>query len=105
MNFAVAHKEPRCVFTSSNEVYGENRGDVEKIDENYCGYINSNTMRARYPESKRCGEAYNIADETSDITLKDLANIITDYVGKKVVFELPDQIEAAGYSKATKNSA
>ena len=27
------------------------------FDEEYCGYINSNTLRAGYPESKRCGEA------------------------------------------------
>ena len=49
-----------------------------------------------------CGEAYNIADDASDIILKDLAAIIAEYVGKKVVFELPDAVESAGYSKATK---
>ena len=48
------------------------------------------------------GEAYNIADEQSDIMLKDLAAIIAGIKGKKVVFELPDAVEAAGYSKATK---
>ncbi|WNV58718.1 NAD-dependent epimerase/dehydratase family protein [Oscillospiraceae bacterium NTUH-002-81] len=48
------------------------------------------------------GEAYNIADPESDITLKDLANMIAAYVGKKVVFEIPDVQESAGYSKATK---
>ena len=183
LEFAVAHKATRFVFASSNEIYGENRGDVELFDESYCGYIDSNTLRAGYPESKRCGEAlcqayklqkglevviprftrsygptmlltdtkaisqfirkavvgedivlksagtqkysytymadaiyglltvllcgengeaYNIADETSNISLKDLAVKISNYVGKKVVFEIPDVIEAAGYSKATK---
>lgn len=183
LEFAVKHHAIRFVFTSSNEIYGENRGDVELFDENYCGYINSNTMRAGYPESKRCGEAlcqaykvqkeldiviprltrsygptmlrsdtkaisqfinkaiagedivlkstgtqyysytymadavsgllyvflygengeaYNIADETSDLMLKDLASIIAGSIGKKVVFEIPDVVEAAGYSKATK---
>ena len=48
------------------------------------------------------GEAYNIAEEHSDIMLKDLAAIIAGIKGKKVVFELPDAVEAAGYSKATK---
>ena len=47
----------RIVFASSNEIYGENRGDVELFEESYCGYIDSNTLRAGYPESKRCGEA------------------------------------------------
>lgn len=183
LKFAIEHRASRFVFLSSNEIYGENRGDVEKFDEDYCGYINSNTMRAGYPESKRCGEtlcqaylkqenldvviprltrsygptmlmtdtkaisqfirkgiagediilksdgmqyysytyvtdavsglltvllcgkcgeAYNIADEKSDIMLKDLAGIIADTVGTKVVFELPDEMESAGYSKATK---
>lgn len=172
----------RVLFASSNEIYGENRGDCELFDESYCGYINSNTLRAGYPESKRCGEAmcqayikqkgldvviarltrsygptmlmsdskaisqfikkgingedivlksegnqyysytyasdavcglltvllngecgeaYNIADQKSDIRLKDLAKIVSDYSGTKVVFELPDETEMAGYSTAT----
>lgn len=183
LDFAVAHHTARFAFASSNEIYGENRGDVELFDEGYCGYIDSNTLRAGYPESKRCGEAlcqayksqkgleivvprftrsygptmlltdtkaisqflrkgingediilksqgtqyysytyiadaisglltvilrgdngeaYNIADERSNITLRDLAQIIAEHAGKQVVFEIPDEIEAAGYSKATK---
>ena len=183
LEFAVEHRASRFAFTSSNEIYGENKGDTEFFDENYCGYINCNTMRAGYPESKRCGEAlcqaykvqrgldvviprltrsygptmlmsdtkaisqfikkcilnedivlksagtqyysytyvadavagllyillcgengeaYNIADEQSDIMLKDLASIIAGMNGREVVFEIPDAIEAAGYSTATK---
>jgi len=48
------------------------------------------------------GEAYNIADDASDIMLKDLAATIAGAVGRKVVFEIPDAVESAGYSKATK---
>lgn len=47
----------RVLFASSVEVYGAVRGDTERFDESYCGYIDCNTMRAGYPESKRCGEA------------------------------------------------
>lgn len=57
LDFAVSHNTDRFAFASSNEIYGENRGDLEKFDEEYCGYIDCNTMRAGYPESKRCGEA------------------------------------------------
>lgn len=183
LEYAVNHKTRRFMFASSNEIYGENRGDVEFFDEHYCGYIDSNTLRAGYPESKRCGEAlcqaylkqkdldvviprltrsygptmlmsdtkaisqfikkgiegedivlksegtqyysytymldavaglltvllkgdsgnaYNIADESGDIMLKDLASIIAGYADRKVVFELPDDVEKAGYSTATK---
>ena len=48
------------------------------------------------------GEAYNIAEEHSDITLKALAEIIAGINGKEVIFENPDATEASGYSKATK---
>ena len=183
LEFACAHGAERFAFASSNEIYGENRGDRELFDEGYCGYIDCNTLRAGYPESKRCGEAlcqayisqkgldvciprltrsygptmlmsdtkaisqfirkgiagedivlksagtqyysytyvadavsglltvllkgkcgeaYNIADEKSDIMLKDLAGLIAQTAGKKVIFEIPDAVEAAGYSKATK---
>lgn len=183
IQFSIEHEVKRFAFASSNEIYGENRGDVEKFDERYCGYIDCNTMRAGYPESKRCGEAlcqayiaqenmdiviprltrsygptllssdtkalsqflhkaiageniilkslgnqyysylyvmdsvsglltvllkgkngeaYNISDEMSDIKLKDLAEIIANYVGREVIYEIPDAVESAGYSKATK---
>lgn len=183
LDFSVQCHAKRFAFTSSNEIYGENRGDKEFFDETYCGYIDCNTMRAGYPESKRCGEAlcqayrhqkgldiviprltrsygptmlfsdtkaisqfikktvqgenivlksegnqyysytyvadavsglltvllkgesgeaYNIADAASDIRLKDLANILANISGQKVVYEIPDSVEKAGYSKATK---
>ena len=183
LELAAAKRCSRFLFASSNEIYGENRGDVELFDESYCGYIDCNTLRAGYPESKRCGEAlcqayikqkgldcviarltrtygptilptdtkaisqffnnalkgedivlksegkqyysyqyvadsvsglltvllkgatgeaYNIADESGDITLRDLAKLIAEKAGRKVVFDLPDAVEAAGFSMATK---
>lgn len=183
LEFARQAGAKRTVFTSSVEVYGENRGDTEYFDEKYFGYIDCNTLRAGYPEGKRAGEAlcqayrkqygmdvviprlsrtygptmskgdskavaqfinkgaagediilksegsqlysysyaadavtgilyvmlkgedgeaYNIADEKSDITLKDLSSLIADAVGRKVIFDLPSETERAGYSTATK---
>lgn len=181
LEFAAAYGCRRLAFASSNEIYGENKGDIELFDEDYCGFINCNTLRAGYPESKRCGEAlcqayirqkgldiviprltrsygptmlmsdskaisqfikkglagedivlkskgnqyysytyvadavsglltvllkgrtgeaYNIADERSDIRLKDLAEYVANVTGTRVVFELPDETEKAGYSTA-----
>ena len=56
LDYAVSHGAKQFCFVSSVEVYGENRGDVEKFDEKYLGYIDCNTLRAGYPESKRLGE-------------------------------------------------
>lgn len=47
------------------------------------------------------GEAYNLADEESDIVLKDLAQLIADMASVRTVFQIPDKDEAAGFSKAT----
>lgn len=183
LDYAVAHETKQFCFVSSVEIYGENRGDTEKFDEGYLGYIDCNTLRAGYPESKRLGEslcnaykqtygldftiarlsrvygptmlpsdtkalsqfikkaaageniilksegnqkysytfvtdaasailnimltgkkgeAYNVANEESDITLKELAEYLADIAGTKVVFELPEEAERQGYSTATK---
>ena len=57
LDYAAKHKAKRVIFLSSVEVYGENRGDTDKFKEDYLGYLNCNTLRAGYPESKRTGEA------------------------------------------------
>lgn len=184
LEFASEHNAERFVFASSCEIYGENIGNIEKFGESYLGYIDCNTLRAGYSESKRCGEAlcqayifqkkmniviprlsrtfgptmlmndskalsqfiknginkenivlksegsqyysytyvpdavsgilkvmldgkcgetYNISDERSNIKLKELAKAIAEYVGTTVTFELPNEIEKAGFSKATKS--
>lgn len=172
----------RLLLASSVEVYGENRGDAERFGEGYCGYIDCNTLRACYTESKRLGEAmcqayrsqagvgavvarlarvygptllpddskalsqfirralagldvvlksdgsqrysylyaadaaagllkvlldgadgeaYNLADPASDVSLRGLAELVAGEAGVGVAFEVPDAEEAAGYSKAT----
>jgi nucleoside-diphosphate-sugar epimerase len=182
LDFAVTHNVKRTLFLSSVEIYGENRGDVETFTEDYCGYIDCNTVRAGYPEGKRTaealcqayikekdidivisrccrvygptmgdddskviaqfiknavkgenivlkskgeqqysycyvadvcsallilllngkkGEAYNIADSINTQLLQ-IANILSEYVGKEVVFDIPSVEETVGYSKATK---
>lgn len=183
LDYAVSHGAEHFCFLSSVEIYGENRGDVEKFPEEYLGYLDCNTLRAGYPESKRLGEtlcnaygqaygleysiprlsrvygptmlpsdtkaisqfikkaaagedivlksqgnqkysytfvtdavagilytmllgtpgnAYNIANEESDITLRELAGLLAQIGGTQVVFELPDEAEQKGYSTATK---
>lgn len=183
LEYAKENRNCRLVLLSSVEVYGENRGDVDAFDEEYCGYIDCNTLRAGYPESKRlseallqayiakyqvdgnivrlcrtygptvevddskalsqfignaargeditlksdgkqyysyiyvadavnavlkvmlegdCGEAYNVSDAASDITLKEAAEYTARLSNRKVIYEIPDSDESKGYSTATK---
>lgn len=176
-----AAENPGCrfVFTSSGDIYGDNRSGKEYLSEQDCGYIDCNTLRAGYIEGKRAsealcnayreakqvdfvtarlcriygptmqttdskaisqfinkavagqdivlkskgtqifsylyiydvvsalltvmangegGNAYNIADNQQVISLKDLAAILAEIGGGKVVFNLPDEMEARGAS-------
>lgn len=183
LEYARLNKNCRIILLSSVEVYGENRGDVTYFDEDYCGYINCNTLRAGYPESKRLiesmlqayiaqyqvkgisirlcriygptmetddskaisqfiykaaaeeniilksegnqiysytyvadavqailrcmsegksGEVYNVADDASNITLKDMAEYLAGISNVDVVYKLPEDKEQRGYSTATK---
>lgn len=182
LRLALLGNARRFLLASSNEVYGENRGDTQLFDESYCGYIDCNTLRAGYPESKRCsealvqayrkqygmdavvarftrtygptllpedskalsqfiknalrkedivlksagnqyysytyvadavtglltvltkgadGEAYNIAEPAFDIRLREMAGIVAGIGGTTVRFDLPDALEASGFSKVT----
>ena len=49
----------------------------------------------------KTGEAYNVSDTTSDITLKELAEIVAQYAKTKVIYEQPEAEEQKGYSTAT----
>ena len=182
LDLAARTEAKRTIFLSTVEIYGENRAGIERLTESDLGYIDCNTLRAGYPESKRTGEAlcqafrehygldvviprlprvfgptmrlndskalsqfllnavageeivlksegkqyfsychvadavgailtclfdgqsgqaYNVADPSCDIRLKDLAQLVANTVGQQVVFELPDEVERRGYSTAT----
>ncbi len=47
--------------------------------------------------------AYNIADESSNITIKELAEMIAEIGGQKVIVELPSEKEKAGFNIVTKS--
>lgn len=48
-------------------------------------------------------EAYNIADEQSNVTIKELAEMVAEIGKTKVVFDLPDNDEKAGFNVVTKS--
>ncbi len=55
LKLCVEKKVKRFLLASSVEVYGN--GDGRAMDEEYCGYINCNTVRAGYNEAKRVSES------------------------------------------------
>lgn len=57
LEYARKYNVTRTLFLSTVEIYGENRGEVDKFSETDCGYIDCNTLRAGYPEGKRASEA------------------------------------------------
>ena len=50
-----------------------------------------------------CGEAYNIADVASNISIRELAEIIANIGGRKVVIEIIDADEKRGFNPVTKS--
>lgn len=57
LEYGRTHDLKRMLFLSSVEIYGQALHPEDIFDENYCGYINCNEVRACYPEGKRAGEA------------------------------------------------
>lgn len=57
LNLAAEKSCKRFLFCSSCDIYGAVQSDKPLIDEEDCGYINCNTLRAGYIEGKRAGEA------------------------------------------------
>lgn len=49
------------------------------------------------------GHAYNIADTSSNISIKELAEMIAEIAGKKVIIDLPSDAEKAGFNVVTKS--
>lgn len=182
LKFAYNVNATKTLFLSSVEIYGENVNNIDRFKENEMGYIDCNSLRAGYNESKRAGEAlcqayienkgidvsivrlprvygptvksddtkamsqfinkalaeenivlksegnqffsylyvadavsgilrtliagkngevYNLGNVESDIRLKDLAKIIANIAGTEVIFDLPNETEKKGFSKAT----
>lgn len=49
------------------------------------------------------GQAYNIADNSSNITIREFAEMVANIGGKKVIMDMPSETEMAGYNVVTKS--
>ena len=47
----------------------------------------------------KSGEAYNVANEKSISTIAELAKVIADMMGTKVIYDIPNKFEQKGFSK------
>ena len=50
-----------------------------------------------------CGEAYNIADSVSNISIRELAETIAKIGNRQVVIDVPDTDEKKGFNVVTKS--
>lgn len=50
-----------------------------------------------------CGQAYNIADETSNISVRELAEMVAGIGSKKVIIDWPSDAEKAGFNVVKKS--
>lgn len=49
------------------------------------------------------GQAYNVADDSSNVSIRSLAEMVASIAGKKVVTQLPSDAEKRGYNIVTKS--
>ena len=49
------------------------------------------------------GQAYNVADPDSNISIRELAEMIADVGGKKVIMDIPEESEKKGYNVVRKS--
>lgn len=49
------------------------------------------------------GSAYNVADNESNVSIKELAEIVAEIGGKRVLIEIPEENEKKGYNVVTKS--
>lgn len=102
-------------FTESdNRVYAQFIRNVLKGDDivmksagnqyrSWCYVVDSVSALLHILLLGESGEAYNIADQTSNITIKELAEMIAEQANKKVIVEIPSDEEKAGYNVVKKS--
>lgn len=74
----------------------KSKGDQHRT---YCYVLDAVTALLTVLAKGKSGEAYNISYEGSIATIADVAQTVAEIVGTNVVFDLPDEVEARGFSK------
>lgn len=80
---------------------GENIVLKSKGDQlrSYCYIADTAAGIFRILSQGKSGEAYNVANRDSVTTIAQMAQLAAEHTGSRVVFELPDELEAVGSSR------
>lgn len=65
----------------------------------YCYVIDAVSGILRVLINGKSGEVYNIANENSTATIAEVAHVIANISQRKVIYDLPTEIESKGFSK------
>ena len=68
------------------------------IERSHCYVIDAVRALLIILKSGICGEAYNIADPRYQMTIKEFATKVAEISGAELIYDLPNNIEAKGYS-------
>ena len=85
---------------SSNDIVMKSKGEQYR---SYCYVVDCATaILTVLIKGKNCN-AYNICNSQSNITIKDMAILVANSVNRKVIFEIPDDVEKSGYNVVKKS--
>ena len=85
---------------SSNDIVMKSKGEQYR---SYCYVIDCATaILTVLIKGENCN-AYNICNSQSNITIKDMAILVANSVNRKVIFEIPDDVEKSGYNVVKKS--
>lgn len=97
MNFddSKAHAQFLRNAIEGKDIVLKSRGEQRR---SYCYVLDAVTGILTVLFRGESGKAYNINNENSIVTISEMAEIIANMTGKHVVYELPSELEAKGFS-------
>lgn len=83
-----------------NDIVMKSKGEQVR---SYCYVMDTATALLTILLKGRNGEAYNIANRNSEVSISEFAKAIAEYANVGLKFEIPDSVETQGYSVISKS--
>ncbi len=80
---------------NGHDIHMKSSGEQKR---SYCYAVDCATAILSVLLNGKNGEAYNISNRNSIVSVRDMANALAEYTGRKVVFENPSDLERKGYN-------